>query len=59
MNKHTVTVIAAAIVISLALLGWYALVGYVVTTTGSTAGLADIAEATGHFISAVLEAWTG
>lgn len=38
MNKHTVTVIAVAVTISLGLLGWYALIGYVVTITGSTAG---------------------
>jgi hypothetical protein len=53
VNKHTVTVIAAAIVISLALLGWYALVGYVVTITGSTAVLPEIADATARLISAV------
>ncbi len=52
MNRHTV--IAAAVVISLALLGWYVLVGYVVTITGSTAGLPDIATATAHLISALL-----
>jgi len=39
-------------------LGWYALVGYVVTITGSTAGLPDIATATAHLISALLGAAT-
>jgi hypothetical protein len=53
VNKHTTTVIAAAIVISLALLGWYALVGYVVTITGSGATLPDIADATARLITAI------
>jgi hypothetical protein len=54
VNKHTVTVIAAAIVISLGLLGWYALVGYVVTITGSADSLPNISAATERLISAVL-----
>lgn len=58
MNKHTVTVIAAAVVISLGLLGWYTLLGYVVTITGSTAGLTDIATATARLLSALLGAAT-
>jgi hypothetical protein len=56
VNKHTVTVvIAAAIVISLSVLGWYALVGYVVTI-GSARDLTDIADATAHLFSALLGA---
>jgi hypothetical protein len=47
-------VIAATVVISLALLGWYILVGYVVTITGSARDLADIAKATAHLINASL-----
>lgn len=56
VKRHTV--IAAAVVISLALLGWYVLVGYVVTITGSTAGLPDIGTATAHLVSALLGANT-
>jgi hypothetical protein len=52
------TVIAAAIVISLALLGWYALAGYVVTTTGSADDLPRIADATARLIGALVGAAT-
>lgn len=56
MDKHTVTVIAAAVFSIVALLGWYALIAYVVTATGSTSGLADVSTATARFIWAVVGA---
>jgi hypothetical protein len=58
VNKHTVTVIAAAVVISLGVLGWYALAGYVVTITGSAGDLPRIADATARLIYALLGAAT-
>lgn len=50
--RHTI-VIAAAVVISLAVLGWFVLAGYVVTITGSARDLPDIATATAHLFGAL------
>ena len=50
--RHTI-VIAAAVVIIVASLGWFVLAGYVVTITGSARAMADIATATANLLGAL------
>jgi len=44
---------AAVLIVAVALIGFYLLVGYIVHTTGTTTGIADIGRAVADIISAL------
>lgn len=46
---------AAILIIAVALVGFYLLVGYIVHKTGTTAGIADV----GRAVAAIISAFTG
>ncbi|MCH9728752.1 MAG: hypothetical protein K0U84_03550 [Actinomycetia bacterium] len=45
---------AAVLIVAIALVGFYVLVGYIVHKTGTTTGIADIGRAVADIISALM-----
>lgn len=56
-SAHVSTSTAIVIIAAVAILGFYALAGYIVHKTGGTTGIADIGRAVADIISALIRRW--